>query len=60
MDELANFFTDMQSLFTLLSFATFMGIVIWAWSGKRRQDFEEAASLPFMDEQEMGEGARHG
>lgn len=60
MENVANFFTDMQSLFTLLSFATFMGIVIWAWSGKRRQDFEEAASLPFMDEQETREGMHHG
>ncbi len=58
--EVVDFFTNMQSLFTLLSFATFVGIVIWAWSGKRRQDFEEAASLPFLDEQEQPEGAHRG
>jgi len=32
---------------TLLSFAMFVGIVIWAWSSRNRQQFEEAAQLPF-------------
>jgi len=26
---------------------TFVVIVIWAWSGKRKQSFEDAANLPF-------------
>ncbi|MCL2345551.1 MAG: cbb3-type cytochrome c oxidase subunit 3 [Desulfobulbus sp.] len=32
---------------TLLSFFMFVGIVIWAWSSRNRQQFEEAAQLPF-------------
>jgi len=32
---------------TLLSFVMFVGIVIWAWSSRNRQQFEEAAQLPF-------------
>jgi len=31
-------------------FVTFIGICIWAWSGKRKADFDEAANLPFADE----------
>lgn len=58
--KLTDFFTDMQSLFTLLSFLTFAGIVFWAWSSKRRQDFDEAANLPFLDEQEAEEGTHRG
>ena len=41
---------DLRSAVTVLSFATFLGIVWWAYglkSSKKR--FEEAASLPFSD-----------
>ena len=39
----------LRSLFTVLVFVTFIGIVFWAWSGKRKQAFEEAANLPFVE-----------
>jgi cytochrome c oxidase cbb3-type subunit 4 len=32
---------------TLVSFAIFIGILRWAWSRRRTQDFAEAAKLPF-------------
>ena len=48
---------DLRALVTLVSFATFIGIVVWAWSGRNRQAFDEAARLPFADE--AGEGGRH-
>ncbi len=35
---------------TLLAMIAFIGVCIWAWSGKRKQRFEEAAQLPFADE----------
>lgn len=35
---------------TLVSFALFVGIVVWAWSRRRQSDFEAAAQLPFLDE----------
>jgi cytochrome c oxidase cbb3-type subunit 4 len=41
---------DMRSIVTVLSFATFVGIVWWAYSRRSRQRFEEAARLPFADE----------
>ena len=28
----------------------FIGIVIWAWSGKRKQRFEDAANIPFTED----------
>ena len=34
-------------LAALLVLITFIAIVVWAWSGKRKQDFDEAANLPF-------------
>lgn len=42
---------DLRSLFTVLMFAMFMGIVWWTYSGKRKQAFEEAALLPFSDDE---------
>jgi cytochrome c oxidase cbb3-type subunit IV len=39
----------LRSAVTLLSFAVFVAIVVWAWSRQRRQAFDEAAQLPFLD-----------
>ncbi|MEJ2176532.1 MAG: cbb3-type cytochrome c oxidase subunit 3 [Gammaproteobacteria bacterium] len=33
-------------IWTLLLMTIFIGIFIWAWSGRRKADFEEAARLP--------------
>jgi len=48
---------DLRTVVTLLSFAAFAGIVVWAWSRRNSAAFEEAAMLPFADEAHMG--ARH-
>ncbi len=37
----------LRSAATLVSFVTFIGIVWWAWSKRRADDFSEAARLPF-------------
>jgi len=42
--------TDTRILFTVLSFLTFIGIVLWTYSARRSADFETAANLPFADE----------
>jgi cytochrome c oxidase cbb3-type subunit 4 len=34
---------------TVMVMITFIVIVIWAWSGKRKKDFDEAARLPLDD-----------
>jgi len=39
-----------RSAITLLCFAAFLAIVVWAWSGKRKAAFDEAANLPFADD----------
>ncbi len=46
---------DLRSMVTVLTFATFIGIVWWAYSGKRKQSFEEAALLPFTDDEPVDE-----
>ncbi|MBI5462808.1 MAG: cbb3-type cytochrome c oxidase subunit 3 [Gammaproteobacteria bacterium] len=42
--------TTLRSIFTVLVFATFIGVWIWAWSSKRKQAFDEAANLPFIED----------
>ena len=36
---------------TVASFVVFIGIVIWAWSRRNKAGFDEAADLPFVDEE---------
>ena len=42
---------DLRIGITLLSFVVFAGIVRWAWSRRNKKDFDEAARLPFADEE---------
>ena len=42
---------DLRSLVTVLTFATFVSIVCWAFSGRRKQAFDAAALLPFTDDE---------
>ena len=41
--------TTLHIIWTLIAFMLFVGVVIWAWSGKRKQAFDEAARLPFVE-----------
>ncbi len=40
----------LRSLVTVISFLMFLGIVWWAWRGRRRSEFDEAQMLPFLEE----------
>jgi cytochrome c oxidase cbb3-type subunit 4 len=39
-----------RSLFTVLAFVSFVGIVWWAWSSRREAAFSEAARIPMDDD----------
>jgi cytochrome c oxidase cbb3-type subunit 4 len=39
--------TFLHSIMTVVTFITFIGIVFWAYSRKRKSAFEEAANAPF-------------
>lgn len=44
---------DLRSIVTVISLLTFLGIVWWAYGLKaNKKRFEEAANLPFADEDE--------
>lgn len=40
----------LRSIVTVVSLITFLGIVVWAWSRRNAESFEEAAQLPFEQE----------
>jgi cytochrome c oxidase cbb3-type subunit 4 len=44
-----------HGLWSLLILVIFIGIVAWAWSGKRKSDFEDAAHIPFDQDDETGQ-----
>lgn len=40
----------LRGLATLVLMIAFIGIVIWAWSGKRKSQFQAAANLPLEED----------
>jgi cytochrome c oxidase cbb3-type subunit 4 len=42
------------SAWTVVVFVLFIGITIWAWSSKNKENFESAAQIPFQEDDETG------
>tara|TARA_R110002049_G_scaffold49267_8_gene141171 strand:- start:437 stop:616 length:180 start_codon:yes stop_codon:yes gene_type:complete len=42
---------DLRGLSTAFLMFAFIGLCIWAYSKKRKKSFDEAANLPFEDEE---------
>jgi cytochrome c oxidase cbb3-type subunit 4 len=42
---------DIRAVLTLVGFLSFCGIAAWAYSSRARKGFEEAAALPFDDDE---------
>lgn len=54
---------DLRVVITVVSFVVFLLIVLWAYSGRQKTRFDEAANLPFADDEmqqrTVDKGARH-
>ncbi|MCB1908883.1 MAG: cbb3-type cytochrome c oxidase subunit 3 [Rhodocyclaceae bacterium] len=50
---------DFRSILTVLGLVCFLGIVAWAYSGRAKKGFDEAARLPFADEDMPDGHVRH-
>nr|WP_211163397.1 cbb3-type cytochrome c oxidase subunit 3 [Azoarcus taiwanensis] len=51
---------DFRILITVVGFLCFVGICIWAWSKHAKSGFDEAAQLPFTDDDVPGsQQSRH-
>ena len=42
---------DLRAVVTLLSLVAFVGVIAWAWSRRNKKRFDEAANLPFADDE---------
>ncbi|MDH4039349.1 MAG: cbb3-type cytochrome c oxidase subunit 3 [Gammaproteobacteria bacterium] len=55
---------DLRGLSTVFLMVAFIGLCFWAYSSKRKKEFDDAANLPFADEklnqETMKEESRHG
>ena len=61
--NITDLVSDARSIITLISMLTFIGIVLWAYSVRRKNDFDEAAMLPFNEEDDLNKTTqepRHG
>ncbi len=48
------------SITTVVAFVAFVGICVWAYSGRRKRAFEEAANAPFaLPDDAAGRGNEH-
>jgi cytochrome c oxidase cbb3-type subunit 4 len=47
---------DMRSIVTVLMFFTFIGIVWWAFSSRRKDAYEAAARIPLEDDEPADNG----
>jgi cytochrome c oxidase cbb3-type subunit IV len=49
----------LRSIVTVVAFAAFIGIVLWAYSDRSKAGFDQAARLPFEEEEDgIGYGER--
>jgi len=49
----------LRSIVTVVAFAMFIAIVLWAYSERSKADFDQAARLPFDEEDDkIGDGER--
>ena len=40
----------LQGIGTVVAFLAFIAVCVWAYSPQRKQEFDDAAQLPFKDE----------
>lgn len=47
--------TTVQIIWTVVAFVIFVGIVIWAWSSSRKDEFEKAARMAMDDDKPISD-----
>ena len=44
---------DFRGAITAILLVSFIGLCIWAWSGRRKAEFDAAAALPLEEDSDM-------
>jgi len=47
-----------RGLVTLALMLAFIGLVVWAWSSRRKAHFDEMAQVPLQDTPQQNKGAK--
>jgi cytochrome c oxidase cbb3-type subunit 4 len=47
---------DLRAVVTIVSLLAFLGIVGWAWSRRNKEQFDQAALLPFTTDSQVSPG----
>ena len=47
-----------QTTWTVIAFVFFVGIVFWAWSGRRKRDFDKASRMALDDDKSISDDQR--
>lgn len=50
----------LRGISTLLVMLAFIGVCLWAYSGKRKSLFDDAAHIPFLDDAADDDDERRG
>lgn len=49
---------DFRGFLTVVLLLSFVGLWIWAWSSRRKADFEASAALPLEEDHSMNNNGR--
>jgi cytochrome c oxidase cbb3-type subunit 4 len=44
---------DFRGIITAVVFVAFIGIWVWAWSSRRKKDFDRSAALPLEEDKTL-------
>jgi cytochrome c oxidase cbb3-type subunit 4 len=47
-----------HSVWTVIAFVFFVGVVFWAWSGRRKKSYDKAARMALDDEKAVSDEQR--
>ena len=50
----------LRSLLIVALFVAFIGLCLWAWSSRRRADFEASAALPLEEDRYIADKEQEG
>jgi len=48
----------LHSVWTVVAFVFFVGVLFWAWSGKRKGNFDQAARMAMDDDKDLTDEQR--
>jgi cytochrome c oxidase cbb3-type subunit 4 len=51
---------DFRGIITAVLLVSFIGLCIWAWSSRRKAEFDKAAALPLEEDHDMSNSEREG